>query len=203
MLIRTKPMILNANEEEVTTEELPAEDNLIDDETGDTEGESEEVSEEQVDDEAEEDRDEISVNRADYDKLRREAAAAKRLREKGSKKDHQQDSQQVAPLDQELISRTFLAAQSGITDKEIQNEALRLADKFGMNIAEAMEDPDISLRVKNLQTQREAKRAIAKSTGGSAARTKDLSYYASYFKQHGDFPPGTPNNMIVKVMDTQ
>jgi hypothetical protein len=194
----------NANEEEVIDitdgEELEANEEL--DEADTIEGESDEVSEEHLGEETDEDDESISVDRREYEKLRREASAARRLREKISRQDFEKGDTETTTLDQELIARTFLAAQAGITDKEVQHEALRLADKFGMNIAQAMDDPDISLRLKNLQKQKEAKKAIAKSTGGSASRQKDASYYKSYFKQHGDFPDGTPNAMIVKVMDS-
>ena len=195
----------NALEDEVVdiTEEGLT-DNEQSDETDTTEGEGEEVSEERVVEEDEEggDDDTIALGRGEYEKLRREASVAKRLREKVKRYDSEKHNVEAPALDQELIARTFLSAQSGITDKEVQNEALRLADRFGMNIAEAMDDPDISIRLKNLQKQKEAKRAVARSTGGSASRAKDISYYKSYFKQHGDFPDETPNEMIVKVMDS-
>lgn len=173
--------------EEVTEETYEPQETADDSGEASEESHSEETSE-----------DTIEVSRAEYEKYKREAFAAKRLREKrteGSK-----ESGQTAPsLDQELISRTFLAAQAGITDKEVQNEALRLAQKFGMNIAEALDDADVMTRIKNLQKQKQTQQAIAKQTGGSATRTKDISYYLTHFKQHGDFPAGTPSSMIAKV----
>jgi len=189
---------MNTNAHEEEQKEL--EDNIDTDETLDSEGESEEVSEEHLGEETEEtgEEDSISVSRAEYQKLQRESAAAKRLREKASKQGSQ-ESKERPELDQELISRTYLAAQAGIKDKEVQDEALRLAEKFGMNIAEAVSDSDISTRLTNLQKRKEAQKAVAKSTGGSTSRTKDTAYYLSYFKQHGDFPAGTPSSMIAKV----
>jgi predicted hydrocarbon binding protein len=173
-------------------------DNDVTEETYEPEAptdESSEVSEEPSSEETSDDT--IQVSRSEYEKYKREAFAAKRLREKrteGSK-----ESNQAPALDQELISRTFLAAQAGITDKEVQNEALRLAQKFGMNIAEALDDADVMTRIKNLQKQKQTQQAIAKQTGGSASRTKDIGYYIAKFKETGDFPAGTPSSMIAKV----
>lgn len=195
-------MIQNANEEVYTdsvNEEEELSSNEADHDTGTTEGESEEVSEEPVGEEVESDR--IEVSKSEYDKLRREAHAAKRLREKTSHKDSSESKEGGASLDQELVSRTFLAAQSGITDKEIQNEALRLAEKFGMSIVEAMDDTDISTRLKNLQKQKETRQAIARNNGGVVSKDKGVDYYLGYFKKNGDFPPNTPNSMIAKVTE--
>ncbi len=193
MLIETKLMI-NANNEEMET--LPAEQTS--DDTDNTTGEADQASQESLDTENDGETT-IQVSRSEYEKLQREAAAAKRLREKSSKEDGSKESTVKGSFDQELIARTFLAAQAGITDKDVQNEALRLASKFGMNIAEAMDDPDISTRLKTLQKQKTTQNAIAKGTGGAATRTKDATYYLTYFKQHGDFPEGTPSSMIAKV----
>ena len=166
--------------------------------TSNTAGETGEVSEDGVDSN-DDGADTVQVSRSEYEKLQREAAAAKRLRDKTSKEEGGKESPSKGSFDQELIARTYLAAQAGITDKEVQNEALRLANKFGMNIAEAMDDADISTRLKTLQKQKATQNAIAKGTGGSATRTKDASYYLTYFKQHGDFPEGTPTAMIARV----
>lgn len=184
------------------------EDNQDTDEYQDTESNGDEVSEESVGEETGETDEEesVSISRAELEKLRRESAAARRLREKvgkeGGKKGGEESSGINKDFDQELISRTYLAAQAGIKDKEVQDEALRLAEKFGMNIAEAMSDADISTRLTNLQKRKEAQRAVAKSTGGSTSRTKDVSFYLEYFKKNGDFPAGTPTSMIARVTES-
>lgn len=183
----------NANEEE--RDDLEVTDTEDEPQNADTDGD--EASEESQGEETSDDT--IQVSRSEYEKLKRESFAAKRLREKPSHKDGETSKESGSQLDQELIARTFLAAQAGIVDKEVQSEAMRLANKFGMNIAEAMDDPDISTRLKNLQKQKETQKAIAKGTGGSATRTKDVQYYLTYFKQHNDFPAGTPSSMIAKV----
>lgn len=177
----------------------------VDEEVTDTANDTEiiaddggEVSEESSSEETSEDT--IQVSRAEFEKYKREAFAAKRLRER-TEKGSKESSQNSPSLDQELISRTFLAAQAGITDKDVQNEALRLANKFGMNIAEAMDDADIMTRIKNLQKQKQTQQAIAKQSSGTATRTKDVPYYVTYFKQNGDFPAGTPSSMIAKVSE--
>lgn len=186
-------MFTNANEEENVLL-----DEQTNDDTNDTTGQGDEVSESSMGSE-DDGADTIQVNKSDYEKLQREAAAAKRLREKGSREDGSKESTVKGTFDQELISRTYLAAQAGITDKEVQNEALRLASKFNLNIAEALDDSDIMSRLKNLQKQKATQNAVAKGTGGAATRSKDASYYVSYFKQNGDFPDGTPSSMIAKV----
>ena len=187
--------MINAQDEEVR-DELEAND--TDDATQDIDSESDESTEESGGEEVSEDT--VQVSRAEYEKLRRESAAAKRLREK-AQKGSEPSKESSSGLDHELIYRTYLAAQAGITDTDVQDEALRLADKFGISIAEAMKDPDITTRVKNLQKQKETQKAIAKSTGGSSAKPKDVTYYLTYFKQNGDFPAGTPNSMIAKVAE--
>lgn len=176
-------------------------DNDVTEETYEPEVTTDEGIEESEGDSSEETNDDtIQVSKAEFEKYKREAFAAKRLRERTEKGNKESGQESVAPsLDQELIARTFLAAQAGITDKEVQNEALRLAQKFGMNIAQAMDDADVMTRIKNLQKQKQTQQAIAKQTGGSATRTKDVSYYLAHFKQHGDFPAGTPSSMIAKV----
>jgi hypothetical protein len=167
----------------------------------DTEQETETVEPQDDTEETTED-DSISVNRADYEKLQREAAAAKRLREKASKqseKSGQEGNQSEEKYDQELIERTFLAAQLGIQDADVQDEAIRLARKFDMSISSAVKDDDIKTRLESLQKQKQAKQAMAKNSNGTATQNKGVDYWVARYKKDGSLPDDS--KMIAQVMD--
>ena len=139
---------------------------------------------------------------ARYEEERQARERAERAIEKNKRKAKEnkpQEQESNSNYDQELINRTYLAAQADIKDRDVQDEALRLADKFGMSIAKAMDDPDISTRLKNMQKQKQSEAAIAKTTGGSQRTTKDVDHYVAYFNKHGDFPADATSEMIAKV----
>jgi len=142
----------------------------------------------------------VSVSRSELEKLRRESAAAKRLREKASKESSSKGSDKSdSPYDQELIERTFLAAQAGINDPDVQDEAIRLARKFDMNITQAIKDDDIKTRLANLQKQMTAKRAVAKDSAGSSAQNKGVDYWVQKFQKDGSLPP--ESKLAAQVLD--
>jgi hypothetical protein len=135
--------------------------------------------------------DTVTLNRADYEKLQRELAANARLR-KEAKERRENGSQEKEieskGLDRDLIDRTYLAAQSNIRDPDVQDEALRLAKKFGMSVVEAMKDDDIKTRLDNLQKKKKAQQAVAGSGGGAKSANKGMDYHVAQFKQHNIVP---------------
>jgi hypothetical protein len=184
--------MLNANEEEVQSEDLEAndtEDETTSDTTEATE-ESEESETESTDEET------VTLSKSDYDKIRREAAAAARLRGKG-KESGKEDS--APSYDQDLIARTFLAAQAGIQDPDVQDEALRLAKKFDMKIDEALKDTDIATRLQTLQKQQVAKRGVAGSNGAGSAKPKGIEYHVAEYRKTGNLP--NDPRLVSKILD--
>ena len=139
---------------------------------------------------------------ARYEEERQARERAERAIEKNKRKAKEskpQEQESNSNYDQDLINRTYLAAQADIKDRDVQDEALRLADKFGMSIAKAMDDPDISTRLKNMQKQKQSEAAITKTSGGSQRTTKDVDFYVTYFNKHGDFPADATSEMIAKA----
>lgn len=184
-----------SQENETQVEELETETN---EEYGD---DQESTEEDNVPEQEQEEEEQVDWQ-ARYEEERQARERAERAIEKNKKKAKEskpQEQESNSNYDQELINRTYLAAQADIKDRDVQDEALRLADKFGMSIAKAMDDPDISTRLKNMQKQKQSEAAIAKTTGGSQRTTKDVDFYVTYFNKHGDFPADTPSSMIAKV----
>ena len=183
-----------SQENETQVEELETE-------TNEDHGNEQESTEEEHVPEQEQEEEQVDWQ-ARYEEERQARERAERAIEKNKRKAKEskpQEQESNSNYDQELVNRTYLAAQADIKDRDVQDEALRLADKFGMSIAKAMDDPDISTRLKNMQKQKQSEAAIAKTTGGSQRSTKDVDYYVSYFNKHGDFPADTPSSMIAKV----
>jgi hypothetical protein len=139
----------------------------------------------------------VSISRAELDKYKREAAAAKRLRESRGKVSEK--STESTEYDQDLIERTFLAAQASIIDPEVQDEAIRLARKFGMPITQAVKDVDISMRLRSMQEQRKAQRSVAKGTSGSTTQARGVEWYAKQYKEKGILPED--RKMVSKILD--
>ena len=206
MLIRrTNTMIEENQNVDGTEEELL--DNEPEDEPGTDEDESGEESEEQDSDDLSEDDDgddsgeegnsrEARKARRDaqIDRLKEENRKLKEsIKESGSEKSGLANNS-------ELIERTYLSA-NGIVDKDVQNEVIRLANKFGMSVDEAMDDADIKLRADSLIKQKKAKQSVAKGTGGSAQKTRGVNWHTAYFEKNGDFAPGATQGMIAKVTD--
>lgn len=178
-------MINAEQEEDVTTEDYETDTST--EETTETAEESEttDVAEETV-----------TINKSDYEKLQRGLARKARLDGKGK-----EDSKEVseASYDQDLIARTYLAAQAGVTDPEVQDEALRLATKFGMKIDQAMRDSDISTRLKNLQKQKLTQAGIAGNGGVNAAKPRSVDQYVSEFNKTGKLPDDP--KLVTKILD--
>jgi hypothetical protein len=174
--------------------------NETNDEPGTDTEESEEVSQGETSDDTETNDDSITLSKSEFDKLQREAFAAKRLREKVSKtKEAVTSSESPQALDQELVERTFLAAQMQILDPDVQDEAMRLASKFGQSIAQAVKDPDIKQRLENLTKQKKAQQAVAQGTGGSVQKGRGVDYYAQEYKRTGKLPED--NALVSKILD--
>jgi hypothetical protein len=185
----------NANEEEVR-EDLEANDN--NDDQGVSDSDDSQTSEEQT--LSEDDGETISVNREEYAKLQREAAAAKRLRErKESNKEGSESSPQV--IDQTLIEQVerLTLANAGLTNPDIQDEALRLAKKLHQPVHEIMRDPDIKRILASKQKSREAQRSVAGGTGGATTANKGLDYYVTQYKQKGILPEDS--KLIAQIVD--
>jgi hypothetical protein len=182
----------NANQEElvdVTEDETYEADTTTEDGGDETEeSKTTETSEETV-----------TISKSDYDKIRREAAAAARLRGK-DKKSGKEDSQETTQgYDQELIARTYLAAQAGIQDPEVQDEALRLAKKFDMPIDQAMRDSDIAQRVKNLQRQQIAKAGITGGNGAGGVKSRSVEQHTNEFRKTGKLPDDP--KLVSQILD--
>jgi hypothetical protein len=145
----------------------------------------------------------VTLSKSDYDKLQRELAANARLRkeakERKQAKEGGEKSEEGTSLDRDLIDRTYLAAQAGVKDMDVQDEALRLAKKFGMSVVEALKDPDISSRLENLQKKKKAQAAVAGSTGGAKVANKGMDYYLAEFKRNGSLPDDP--KIVAKMMD--
>jgi hypothetical protein len=181
-------------------EELEAND--IEDETSSDEGTSSEEPEEQsIEEESGEADEQVSISKSELDKLKREAFAAKRLRDrKGKGEDSAEGSQEASQgFDKEMIERTFIAVHAKIEDTEVQDEALRLARKFGMSVPDAVKDPDIKLRLENMQKQKKARQAIAGQTGSAKNNNRGIDYHVEQYKMKGVLPsdPAT----IAKVLE--
>lgn len=183
----------NVNEEEtvVAEEEVTEEDN----ETETSTTEDTEATEEQ---EATEDAPEtVTIPKRDFDRLKASLAKKARIESKGKDKEDSKESSEG--YDQDLIARTYLAAQAGVTDAEVQDEALRLANKFGMKIDQAMRDPDISTRLKNLQKQKQTQAGIAGNGGVNTGKPKSIDQYTAEFNKTGKLPDDP--RIVSKILD--
>jgi len=188
--------MLNANEEEMEV----LEDNDFEDESEDISGTSSEESEESGSTEETSDVDEqVTISKSELDKLRRESFAAKRLREGKGKEGSKESNEKGSDYDKEMIERTFIAVHGKIEDSEVQDEAIRLARKFDMSVPDAMKDPDIKLRLDNLQKQKKARQAIAGQTGSAKNNNRGVDYHVEQYKTKGILPNDPA--IIAKVLD--
>jgi hypothetical protein len=183
-MLKTK-LMTNANEET---------QDVIDEtyETGETteESETEQVAEETV-----------TLAKDEYERLKRGLARKARIesRIEGKSKDKGDSKESEGSYDQNLIARTFLAAQAGVTDPDVQDEALRLANKFGMKIDQAMKDPDISTRLKNLQKQKQTQAGIAGNGGVNVGKPRSVEQYTAEYRKTGKLPDDP--RLVSKILD--
>jgi hypothetical protein len=176
------------------------EDNDFEDESEDISGTSSEESEESGSAEETSDVDEqVTISKSELDKLRRESFAAKRLREGKGKEGSKESNEKGSDYDKEMIERTFIAVHGKIEDSEVQDEAIRLARKFDMSVPDAMKDPDIKLRLDNLQKQKKARQAIAGQTGSAKNNNRGVDYHVEQYKTKGILPNDPA--IIAKVLD--
>lgn len=129
---------------------------------------------------------------AQIDRLKKENEQLKEKLKEGGK--------ESVTSNPELVERTYLAA-NGIKERTVQDEVMRLAKKFEMSVDDAMQDADIKERADKLTKNLIAQRSISNGTGGASMKKKGESYYLAHFKRTGDFPEGTPQQMIAKVTD--
>jgi len=162
-----------------------------------TEGETETTAEQQetTDDAGET----VTIPKQDFDRLKASLAKKARLESKGKKDSTDSNQDNPQGYDQDLIARTYLAAQAGVTDPEVQDEALRLANKFGMKIDQAMRDADISTRLNNLQKQKQTQAGIAGNGGQNVGKPKSIDQYLAEFKKTNALPDDP--RLVSKILD--
>lgn len=180
----------NANEE-VQEEAVIEETYETDTDSEETGDEPEESAPEQVAEEV------VTIPKDEFERLKRGLARKARIESKGKDKADSQESE--GGYDQDLISRTFLAAQAQIIDPDVQDEALRLANKFGMKIDQAMKDPDIATRLKNLQKQKQTQAGIAGNGGVNVAKPRSIEQYTAEYKKTGKLPDDP--RLVSKILD--
>lgn len=190
--------MINANEEEVMLE-----DNENNDDIGTDDGTLSQESEEQGSEEegGEDNEETVSISKSELDKLRRESFAAKRLREKKSPESSKENSKETQEFDTEMIERTFIAVHAKVDDPEAQDEVIRLARKFGMSVTDAVKDPDVKMRIENLQKQKKARQAVAGQTGSGKNNNRNIDYHVEQYKTKGVLPsdPSTVAKILEKM----
>lgn len=180
------------------------EEELVDNEAEDESGTDTEEAEAEHESEAEavsDDGDDERTQRAkaQRDRLAQEIKDLKAEKNRLKSEESNQENSQVA-TNSELVERTYLSA-NGITDKDAQNEVIRLAKKFDMSVDKALDDTDIKQRAESIVKKKAAQKQLAGGTGGASTSKKTPQYYADYVRKHGDFPAGTPNDMIARATD--
>lgn len=189
--------MINAEEEKVEI----LEDNETEDETGTDEADSSQESKEQSSEEesGEDGGETVTISKSELDKLKRESFAAKRLREKKSAEGSKESVEKGSDFDKEMIERTFIAVHAKVDDPEAQDEVIRLARKFDMSVSDAVKDPDIKLRIENLQKQKKARQAVAGQTGSAKNNNRGVDYHVEQYKTKGVLP--SDPSMIAKVLE--
>jgi hypothetical protein len=141
---------------------------------------------EEVEETVEEEETEDSTNvEAELAKARAEAkkweAIAKRKAKKAEEAGATQAPASPAQLDEELINLTYknYLGGLGITNPTVQDEAINLAKKMGMAVSQLQSDPAVMEILQTKQKIAQTNNAIAKGTGGSALKKKDVDYLAS------------------------
>ena len=193
------------NDEQETidsTNDTELEDNNTDNESRTDDEESSEESEVEDGDNSE-DSDSVTFTREELAKRDKEIRKSQderwksRLKEGGKESDSKEGK---VVSNSELVERTYLAA-NGYKDKDVQNEIMRLAKKFDMQVNDALDDFDIKQRADSLMKKKEAAKAVAKSTGGATSSKKTPQNVADYFREKGDFPSYATQEMIAKATD--
>lgn len=187
--------MINANDEEVRDD---LEINETNDDEGTTDSNVAEESEEHEDAETVEET--VSISRTELEKLRRESAAAKRLRER--KESTKESTQEGAPqYDQAFIEQveTLTLSNAGISNADVQDEARRLAKKTNQTLIELLRDNDIKSLLLSKQKSKAAQRTVAGNTGGAAVSNKGLDYYIAQYKKTGELPDD--NKLVAQIVD--
>ena len=197
------------NEENQNVDETEVEEELVDNDLQDesrTDGEeSGEESEEQDSDDVSgtDDEDDPDEGNSRGARKARRDAQIDRLKEENRKLKEQakeKGSEKGVETNSELTERAYLSA-NDLKDKDAQDEVIRLADKLGMTVIDAIDDGDIMMRANSIIKKKQAARSVAKGTGGSSQKTKGVSYHTAYFDKNGTFAEGATNEMIAKVTD--
>lgn len=163
----------NVDENSTLNEELEANetDDALDTEENQTDAETDEVEDGDSDDESTEAS--RARARSQIDRLKEEN---RRLKEKFKESGLSGEGSKVASP---LVERTFLS-QEGITDKEAQQEVIRLAQKLDIPLEEAVEDEDIRLRAEAIQKKAQSRLASARPKGKGGATKKDAQWYVDH-----------------------
>jgi hypothetical protein len=192
-------MQTNADERDLTTET----EDLVANDTADETGNEAEASFEASDDAdtGATDEETVSVSRAEYAKLQREAAAAKRLRERREKGDQESREEGSANLDKAFIEQVerLTLSQAGITDPDVQDEALRLAKKLGMNAVQVSRDNDIKSILAAKQKAKVAQKSVASSQAAAASQNKGVDYWVAKYQRDGSLPED--RKILAQLMD--
>jgi hypothetical protein len=146
-----------------------------------------EQEEETVEEETQEADDSTDVE-AELAKARAEAKKWEAIAKRKAKRAEEASAEapaSPAQLDQELINLTYknYLGGLGITNPSVQDEAISLAKKMGMAVSQIQSDPAVMEILQTKQKIAVANNAIAKGTGGSALRKKDVDYLASQVAQ--------------------
>lgn len=198
MFNETKLMInVEENEIDITNDE-----ELVDNEAEDESGTDEETGGEESE---VEDSENLSGDDGEDPRIQRAEAQKARLTKeindlKAEKARLKKEKDGEVVTNSEKIDRTYLAA-NGMTDKDAQNEVLRLSKKFDLDVMDAFEDPDIKSRAEAIVKRKAAQRAIAGGTGGAAKKSKDAAWHAAYYKKNGSFHADATNEHIVKAAE--
>lgn len=104
------------------------------------------------------------------------------LKEEASKEDSSKDNKLT-------LGEIAYFKGEGITDKEAMAEVVRLANKFGMSLDEAVDDSDVMDRAKGIARKNENNQKIAPTKGGATRQTQDEVYWARQLQEKGKSAP--------------
>lgn len=131
--------------------------------------------------------------RAAYGKTKRELTKLqKQLEERELKKEEEQKPTASAP--DEFSKRLWLKT-DGIKSKKEQDYVIEYADKFGIDLDEALSRRGVQAELEEMRRQRSVQEATPRSGGGAPASKKGPEWYI----QKGELP--TDPDMLEKVQN--
>lgn len=169
-------------------------DNENDTQFDSTEEHVEEVAEETVDAGTEDNESEDDFDfKAAYGRTKRELTKLqKQLEEKG--KEEEQPAQKPAASDSDQLKRLWLKT-DGIKSKKEQDYVIEYADKFGIDLDEALSRKGVQAELEEMRRQRSVQEATPRSGGGAPASKKGPEWYI----QKGELPKDP--EMLEKVQN--